>query len=133
MASTTRLALRATLHCLTGCAIGEVLGMVLGGAMRWTPAATIALSVILAFLFGYFLTLRPLLAAGIPPRRAMGLAIASDTASIGIMEIVDNLVMLVIPGAMSAGPATALFWISLALAVLAGIQYIAKARREVRR
>lgn len=96
--------------------------MVLGGAMRWTPAATIALSVILAFLFGYLLTLRPLLAAGIPPRRAMGLAIASDTASIGIMEIVDNLVMLVIPGAMSAGPATALFWISLAASLaLAGI------------
>jgi hypothetical protein len=107
----------ATLHCLTGCAIGEVAGMVIGTALGWGNAATIALSVALAFFFGYLLTMRPLLRSGLPLKAAVGLALASDTASIGIMEIVDNAIMLVIPGAMDAGLDSALFWGSLAVAL----------------
>src|SRR5882672_8736242 len=87
----------ATLHCLTGCAIGEVAGMVIGTALAWGNLATIVLSVVLAFVFGYALTVRPLLASGLPLRKAAGLALASDTASIGSMEVVDNAIMLVIP------------------------------------
>lgn len=107
----------ATLHCLTGCAIGEVLGMVLGTYWGWGNGATIALAVALAFAFGYALTMLPLLRAGLPPRKAAGLALAADTASITVMEIVDNAVMLVIPGAMDAGLASPLFWGSLAFAL----------------
>lgn len=111
-----RIAWSATLHCLTGCAIGEVLGMVIGTALGWGNAATIALAVVLAFLFGYALTLLPLLkAAGL--RTALRLALAADTVSITVMEIVDNAIMLVIPGAMDAGLDTALFWASLAFAL----------------
>src|SRR4051794_17616690 len=88
--SLNRTALQATVHCLTGCAIGEVLGMVVASALGWGDAASIALSVLLAFLFGYALTLGPVLAANIPFRRAAGLALASDTLSIATMEIVDN-------------------------------------------
>lgn len=106
----------ATLHCLTGCAIGEVLGMVIGTALGWGNGATIALAVALAFVFGFALTLLPLLkATGFST--ALKLALASDTASITVMEIVDNAIMLVIPGAMDAGLDTLLFWGSLAFAL----------------
>jgi hypothetical protein len=111
--SLNRTAWSATLHCLTGCAIGEILGMVIGSALGWGNGATIALAVVLAFLFGFALTLLPLLeATGF--RTALKLALASDTASITVMEIVDNAIMLVIPGAMDAGLASLLFWSSLA-------------------
>src|SRR5256885_3046091 len=96
------LALSATVHCLTGCAIGEVLGMVLSTWWGWGNAASIALSIALAFLFGYGLTSLPLLRSGMPVRRVAPLAFASDTASIATMEIVDNLFILAVPGAMAA-------------------------------
>ena len=119
--SLNRTAWSATLHCLTGCAIGEVLGMVIGTALGWSNGATIAIAVVLAFVFGYALTLLPLLKA-MPAGAALKLALAADTASITIMEIVDNAIMLVIPGAMDAGLATLLFWGSLAFALaVAGI------------
>jgi hypothetical protein len=116
-----RLAFSATLHCLTGCGIGEVLGMVIGTALGWGNLPTIALAVGLAFAFGYALTLVPLLRAGLGVRTALGLALAADTASITIMEVVDNAVMLAVPGAMNAGLSAPLFWGSLffALAVAA--------------
>ena len=114
--SLNRTAWSATLHCLTGCAIGEVLGMVIGTALGWGNAATIALAVVLAFFFGYALTLLPLLKA-VSLGTAMKLALASDTASITIMEIVDNAIMLVIPGAMDAGLDAVLFWASLAFSL----------------
>jgi len=113
-ASLNRLALLATAHCLTGCAIGEVLGMVIATALGWRNAASIALAVVLAFFFGYSLTLVPVLRAGIPFRRAAGLALASDTLSITTMEIVDNAFILLVPGAMAAGLDDGLFWASLA-------------------
>jgi Domain of unknown function (DUF4396) len=116
--SLNRLALSATVHCLTGCAIGEVLGMVIGIALNWSNAATIALSVVLAFFFGYALTVRPLLASGLGTGIALRLALASDTVSITIMEIVDNAIMLVIPGAMNAGLGSALFWGSLVFSLV---------------
>jgi hypothetical protein len=116
------LAFSATVHCLTGCSIGEVLGMVIGTALSWGNWPTVALSVVLAFLFGYAFTLVPLLRASIAVNTALGLAFASDTLSITIMEIVDNAVMLVIPGAMEAGLGSPLFWGSLAVSlILAGI------------
>jgi hypothetical protein len=114
--SLNRTAWSATLHCLTGCAIGEVLGMVIGTALGWGNTATIALAVVLAFLFGYALTLRPLVRS-MPFTAAMRLAFAADTASIAIMEIVDNAIMLFIPGAMSAGLSSLLFWASLAFSL----------------
>ena len=117
-----RLALSATVHCLTGCSIGEVLGMVTGNASGWGNAGTVALSVALAFAFGYALTLLPLLRAKVAFGTALGLAFASDTLSIAVMEIIDNAIMLVIPGAMEAGLSEPLFWGSLILALaLAGI------------
>jgi hypothetical protein len=111
--STTRAAIRATLHCLTGCAIGEILGMVLSAAFGLGNALSIFVSVLLAFAFGYALTLRPLIAAGVAPRRAMRLAVASDTVSIATMELVDNAFILLVPGAIAAGLADGLFWWSL--------------------
>jgi hypothetical protein len=114
--SLSRTAWSATLHCLSGCAIGEVLGMVIGTALGWSNAATIALAVVLAFFFGYALTLRPLLSV-MSFAAAMRLALAADTASITVMEIVDNAIMLVIPGAMDAGLASILFWASLAVSL----------------
>jgi hypothetical protein len=109
-------------HCLTGCAIGEVLGMVIGTGLGWDDAPTIVLSVALAFLFGYSLTLRPLLASGLAFAAAARLALAADTLSITVMEIVDNAIMLAIPGAMEAGPRSALFWSSLVVALgIAGV------------
>jgi Domain of unknown function (DUF4396) len=119
--SLNRLAWAATVHCLTGCAIGEVLGMVIGTALGWRNSGTIVLSVVLAFLFGYALTMRPLLSSGLARGTVLRLAFASDTASIAIMEVVDNALMLVIPGAMDAGLDSGLFWWSLALSLfLAG-------------
>lgn len=120
--SLNRVAFSATVHCLTGCGIGEVLGMVIGTALGWGNWSTVALAVALAFFFGYLLTIVPLLRAGIDFRGALRLALAADTASITIMEIVDNAVMLVIPGAMDAGLDEFRFWGSLALAlVIAGM------------
>jgi Domain of unknown function (DUF4396) len=114
----TRLAVSATLHCLTGCAIGEVLGMVLGTAWGWSDGATIVLAVALAFVFGYSLTIAPVLRSGVPLRTAVKVALAADTLSIAVMEIVDNAVMLAVPGAMEAGLTSPLFWGSLAFALL---------------
>jgi hypothetical protein len=114
--SLNRTAWSATLHCLTGCAIGEVLGMVIGTALGWGNGATIALAVVLAFAFGYAFTLLPLLRA-MNAGAALKLALAADSASITVMEIVDNAIMLVIPGAMDAGLASVLFWASLAVAL----------------
>ncbi|HLS57507.1 MAG TPA: DUF4396 domain-containing protein [Zeimonas sp.] len=121
-ASLDRVALMATLHCLSGCAIGEVAGMVIGTALGWSNGQTLALAVVLAFLSGYALTMMPLLRAGYRVKTAARLALAADTASITIMEIVDNLVMLAIPGAMDASLDSPLFWGSLAAAlVIAGV------------
>jgi hypothetical protein len=116
-ASFNRLAFSATAHCLTGCAIGEVLGMVIGTALGWGNVGTIVLAVVLAFFFGYSLTMLPLLRSGLALTTVLPLAFASDTLSITIMEIVDNLIMVVIPGAMEAGLASLLFWGSLAFAL----------------
>ena len=115
--SLNRTAFSATAHCLTGCAIGEVLGLVLGTAFGWGNFATIVLAVVLAFFFGYSLTMLPLLRSGIAFASALPLAFASDTLSITVMEIVDNVVMLVVPGAMEAGLGDLLFWGSLAFAL----------------
>jgi len=109
----TRSAISATLHCLTGCAIGEVLGMVITTALGWHNAANITISIVLAFFFGYTLAIRPVLAAGVPFRRALGVALASDTVSIAVMELVDNTGLVAIPGAMNAGLGDWLFWGSL--------------------
>jgi hypothetical protein len=115
-------ALSATLHCLTGCAIGEVLGMVIGTAAGFSDLATIALAVALAFLFGYTLTSLPLLRAGLALSAVVPIALAADTASIAIMEIVDNAIMLLVPGAMEAGVGDVLFWGALSVAlVVAGV------------
>jgi hypothetical protein len=115
--SVTRSAVQATLHCLTGCAIGEVLGMVLSAALGWGDAGSIVVSVLLAFAFGYGLTVRPVLRAGVPARRALGLAFASDTVSIATMEAVDNGFVLLVPGALAAGLGDGLFWWSLAVSL----------------
>lgn len=116
-ASLNRVAFSATAHCLTGCAIGEVLGMVIGTALGWGDWPTIALAVALAFFFGYSLTMMPLLRSGLALAAAIPLALASDTFSIAVMEIVDNAVMLLVPGAMEAGLTNLLFWGSLAFAL----------------
>jgi Domain of unknown function (DUF4396) len=116
--SLNRVAFAATVHCLTGCAIGEVLGMIIGTALGWNDWQTIALAVALAFLFGYSFTLVPLLRGGLPLAAALPIALAADTISITIMEIVDNAIMLLIPGAMEAGLTNLLFWASLAFALL---------------
>jgi hypothetical protein len=113
--SLNRVALAATWHCLTGCAIGEVLGLAIASALEWGNAASIAIAVVLAFFFGYSLTLRPLVTGGVPLRRAARVALAADTVSITVMEIVDNAIVLVVPGAMAAGLADVVFWWSLAL------------------
>ncbi|HEX5711980.1 MAG TPA: DUF4396 domain-containing protein [Solirubrobacterales bacterium] len=114
----TALAVSATLHCLTGCAIGEVLGMVIGTALGFSDLGTIALAVGLAFFFGYALTSLPLLRSGLALSAVIPLALASDTLSIAVMEVVDNLIMLAVPGAMDAGLDSAVFWASLAFALL---------------
>jgi hypothetical protein len=112
-----RTAFSATLHCLTGCSIGEVLGMVIGTVFGWGNFATIGLAIVLAFLFGYGLTMLPLLRSGMALGAVLPLAFASDTLSITVMEIVDNLIIVVIPGAMDAGLGSLLFWGSLAFAL----------------
>ncbi|HEX4813373.1 MAG TPA: DUF4396 domain-containing protein [Nonomuraea sp.] len=117
-AATWGMAVQATLHCLTGCAIGEVLGMVIGTSVGLSNLATVALAVALAFVFGYALTMRGVLRAGIGLRTALKVALAADTVSIAVMEILDNAVMLVVPGAMDAGLTNWLFWASLAIAFL---------------
>jgi Domain of unknown function (DUF4396) len=115
------LALSATLHCLTGCAIGEVAGLAIGTALGWSDLATVVLAVTLAFVFGYGLTSWPLLRAGLALSAVIPIAFASDTLSIAVMEIVDNAIVLAIPGAMEAGLDSLLFWGSLAFAlVIAG-------------
>ena len=111
-------ALSATLHCLTGCAIGEVLGMVIGTALGFSSWGTVALSVALAFVFGYSLTSLPLLRAGFAIAAIVPIALASDTLSIAVMEVVDNALMLVIPGAIDAGVGDLLFWGSLSVALV---------------
>jgi hypothetical protein len=111
------LALRATLHCLTGCGIGEVLGLVIATALGWGDVAAIALAVVLAFLFGYAFTFVPLIRGGLAFGAAVGIALAADTLSITVMEIVDNAIILAVPGAMEAGLDSLLFWGSLAVAL----------------
>jgi len=121
-ASLDRVALQATLHCLLGCAIGEVAGMVIGSALGWSNVQTIALAVALAFLSGYAFTILPLLRNRFGLATAARLALAADTASIAVMELVDNLLMLTIPGAMDAPLDSPLFWGSLAAALgVAGV------------
>ncbi|MFE9041028.1 DUF4396 domain-containing protein [Streptomyces sp. NPDC007818] len=112
------MAAKATLHCLTGCAIGEVLGMIIGTALGWGNAQTMVLAIILAFFFGYALTLRGVLAAGLDFKAAFKVALAADTLSIAVMEIVDNGVLLLVPGAMDAHLDAPLFWGALAFAFL---------------
>ena len=112
--ATWAMAAQATLHCLTGCAIGEVLGMVIGTAAGLHNAATVVVSIALAFVFGYALTMRGVLRAGLPVARALRVALAADTVSIAVMELIDNTVMVTVPGAMEAGLAQGLFWLSLA-------------------
>jgi hypothetical protein len=116
--SLNRLAFSATVHCLTGCAIGEVLGMVIGTALDFSNLGTIALSVVLAFFFGYLLTSLPLLRSGMALAAVVPIALASDTISITIMEIVDNAILLLIPGAMDAGLDDIGFYLALAAALL---------------
>jgi hypothetical protein len=111
-------AAQATLHCLTGCAIGEVLGMVIGTALGLSTLATVVLAVALAFVFGYALTMRGVLRAGVGFRQALRVALAADTVSIAVMEIVDNAVMVGVPGAMEAGLSSVIFWAALAFALL---------------
>lgn len=115
--SLDRIAWMATLHCLFGCAIGEVAGLSLGTALGWSNGATIALAVGLAFLSGYSMTMIPLLRSGQSLRKASRIALAADTASIALMELVDNAAMLAIPGAMDASLDSGLFWFSLALSL----------------
>jgi hypothetical protein len=114
----TAVAVSATLHCLTGCALGEVAGMAIGTAAGFSNLGTIALSIALAFLFGYTLTSIPLLRAGLALSAVVPIALASDTFSIATMEIVDNVIMLIVPGALNAGINTLLFWGSLCVSLV---------------
>ncbi|MGI8614392.1 MAG: DUF4396 domain-containing protein [Nocardioidaceae bacterium] len=109
----TRLAMTATAHCLTGCAIGEILGMVIGTAAGLSNAVTIGLSILLAFFFGYALTVRAVLKTGLALAAALPIAFASDTVSIAVMEVIDNAIVVAVPGAMDAGLTSLLFWGSL--------------------
>jgi uncharacterized protein DUF4396 len=118
----TRVAVSATLHCLTGCAIGEIVGMIIGTAFGLSNAATIVISIVLAFVFGYGLTSYPLLRAGLALSAVVPIALASDTLSIATMEVVDNAIVVLVPGAMDAGLGDLLFWGSLAFALaIAGV------------
>lgn len=116
--SLNRLSFTATVHCLSGCATGEILGMVVGTALGWSNTPTIVPAIVLAFIFGYGFTIVPLWRAGLAFGAILKLALAADTASIVIMEIVDNAIMLVIPGAMDAGLASGLFWGSLVASLI---------------
>lgn len=117
--ATWQMAALATLHCLTGCAIGEVLGMVIGTAAGLGNTPTVIISIVLAFVFGYALTMRGVLRAQVPLRQAMKIALAADTVSIAVMELIDNSVMVGVPGALDAGLGDALFWGSLAFSLAA--------------
>jgi hypothetical protein len=117
-AGLTRTAISATLHCLTGCAIGEVLGMILATWWSWSSLPSIVLSVVLAFAFGYSLTMTPVLRSGVAFRRAISIALAADTVSIATMELMDNGFILAVPRAINAGLSDALFWWSLALSLV---------------
>ncbi|MBP2059313.1 hypothetical protein J2Z30_000309 [Streptomyces iranensis] len=114
-ATSWSMAAQATLHCLTGCAIGEVVGMAIGTALAWHNAPTMILAIVLAFVFGYSLTMRGVLRAGLDVRSALRVALAADTVSITIMELADNATIVVFPGAMDATLSDVLFWLSLAL------------------
>jgi hypothetical protein len=114
----TRTAITATLHCLSGCAIGEVLGMILATWWGWTTAPSIVLSIVLAFAFGYSLTMAPVLRSGVTLRRAVGIALAADTVSITVMELMDNGFILAVPKAIDAGLGDALFWWSLGVSLV---------------
>lgn len=116
--SINKTAVSATLHCLTGCAIGEVAGMIIATALGWAAAPSIAISIVLAFVFGYSLSMRPLLKHSLGLRKALRIALAADTASIATMEISDNAFILAVPGAINAGLSTALFWISLIVSLV---------------
>jgi len=111
------MAAQATLHCLTGCAIGEVLGMVIGTALGWGNVPTMILAIVLAFFFGYSLTMRGVLRAGVDFKSALRVALAADTVSIAVMELIDNGVIVLWPSAMDAHLSDALFWITLALSL----------------
>jgi hypothetical protein len=113
----TNMSISATLHCLTGCAIGEILGMAIGTALGFSQWGTVALAVALAFVFGYTLTSLPLLRAGFSLAAVIPIALASDTFSIAVMEVIDNGVMVVVPGAMDAGLDSLLFWGALSFAL----------------
>ena len=132
--SLNRVAFSATVHCLTGCAIGEVLGMVIGTALGFSDLGTILLAVLLAFFFGYLLTSLPLLRSGMALGAVVPIALAADTISIAIMEIVDNAIMLLIPGAMDAGLDDIGFYLALAAALLiAGVAAFPANRWLIRR
>jgi hypothetical protein len=121
-AGLTRMAVIATAHCLTGCAIGEVLGLALGTALGWSNPPTILIAIVLAFVFGYGLTMAPLLRGGLSARAALSVALAADTLSVLVMEVMDNATVLLIPGAMDAGLDSALFWGSLVVAL--GVAFV---------
>jgi hypothetical protein len=110
-------AISATLHCLTGCAIGEIVGLIIGESLGWSNSQTIILAISLAFLFGYGLSIIPLLKANIAFGTALSVVLAADTLSIATMELVDNAIMAIIPGAMEAGLVSPVFWISMSLAL----------------
>ena len=116
---TNKMAVSATLHCLTGCAIGEVLGLIIGTALGLSAPVTILLAIMLAFVFGYGLSILPLLKVGVGISSALSVVLAADTLSIATMELVDNAVMLAIPGAMSAGLVSPVFWLSMPIALTA--------------
>ena len=122
MDKTTKSAIQATLHCLAGCAVGEVLGMVIGSAIGLHELATVGLAIVLAFFFGYLFSIWPILKSGVSTRRAIKITLAADTVSIATMEIVDNAIMLLIPGAMAAGLSSGLFWGSLVVAL--GVAFV---------
>jgi hypothetical protein len=115
--SVNQTAISATLHCLTGCAIGEILGLIIGESLGWSNVQTIVLAVVLAFLFGYSLSVIPLLKAKVALGAALSIVLAADTLSIATMEIVDNAVMAIVPGAMEAGLVNPLFWVSMTAAL----------------
>ncbi|MFC7620395.1 DUF4396 domain-containing protein [Microlunatus sp. GCM10028923] len=117
--SVNAMAVSATLHCLTGCAIGEITGLLIGTAAGWSNAPTIAVSILLAFCFGYLLSTLPLLKAGLAVAAALRIVLAADTASIATMELVDNLVMMIIPGALAAGLVNVVFWVGMMIAFAA--------------
>jgi Domain of unknown function (DUF4396) len=119
----------ATLHCLTGCAIGEVLGMVIGTALNLHNAATVVLSIALAFVFGYALTMRGVMRAGVGFRTALSVALAADTVSIAVMELLDNAFIVAVPGAMNAGLTSWLFWASLAASLVVAFLFTTPVNR----